>query len=178
MRRWAWFLAGALVACSRKEELTQLTSADLAHSDEELAVRVDQRLGRAPHLSMAARDVSVSAEKGVVTLRGAVSADDDRKAIHDVAAGAPDVTRVINELVIVPGGPPRADADRTITASALRAVRVEPSLRGVADELHLQSSGGIVTARRAALNDEQQRTLTQIVESVPGVIVLTDAPSP
>jgi hypothetical protein len=168
----------AIANCGRTtKQLAHLTSADTT-SDDELAVRVDERLGEQPHVSMAARDVSVSVENGVATLRGKVRSARDRETIHAVADGTPGVIGLRDEIVVVPEGPTRAESDHVITQAAMRALRAEPSLRGLVDQLHVQCDAGIVTIRREGLTDAQDRAVTNLLETLPGVIVVTDEGAP
>jgi hypothetical protein len=123
---------------------------------------------------MAARDVTVSVEHGVVTLRGKVPSARARDTIHAIANGTPGVTGLVDELVVAPEGPPKAESDRTITEAALRALHAAPELRGLIDQLHVQTNSGIVTIRRAGLTEDQDHAVTKLLESLPGVIVVTD----
>jgi hypothetical protein len=143
-------------------------------SDDELAVRVDERLGEQAHVSIAARDVFVSVEHGVVTLRGKVSSAADRETIHAIADGTPGVLELRDELVVAPEGPTKAESDQVITQAAMRALRADPSLRGLVDQLNVHCFGGIVTIRRAELTEVQDRAVTKLLESLPGVVVVTD----
>ena len=164
----------AVVACSRKAEPTRLTSAEPMPSDDELAVRVDERLGQAAHMSLAARDVSVSVQNGIATLRGKVSSSADREAIHVIADGTPGISGLSDQLVVAPEGPTSAESDQVITQAALHALRTDPSLRTLADRLDLRCTAGVVRIRREVLTEAQDRAVTRLLEKLPGVIVVTD----
>jgi hypothetical protein len=163
-----------LVACSRTEHRPQLTSAQTQPSDDQIAVQIDQRLGQQPHLSMAARDVEVSVKGRVATLRGRVSSAIVRDAVHVIAESTPGVIGASDELVITEAEPPDAESDRVITRTALRALHADPTLRDLADDLHITCKDGIVMIRRDKLADAQDRAVTKLLEGLPGVIVVTD----
>jgi hypothetical protein len=167
-------LAVLLAGCARTRRPPQLTSAETHPSDDRLAVQIDERLGERPHLSMAARDVWVSVERGVATLRGTVSSPVDREAVHVIAEETPGIAGVADQLVVSAKEPSKAESDRVITDTALRALRTDPALRGLVDDLHLRCDGGVIMIRRAKLTQAQDRAITQLLEKMPGVIVVTD----
>jgi hypothetical protein len=175
MRRvFPWLLPLALIGCARHHEPAQLTSAEARPSDDQVAVRIDQRLGQEPHLSIATRDVSVSVDHGVANLRGKVSSELDREAVRVIAEGTSGVTGVSDQLVVTAKGPIDAESDGVITEAALRALRTDPSLRGLVDGLELSCKDGIVMIRRDRLTDVQDKAVTKLLEGLPGVIVVTD----
>jgi hypothetical protein len=163
-----------LLSCSREKERPQLTSAQTGGADDQLAVQIDQRLGKEPGLSIAARGVEVSVDGGVAALRGKVSSAQVREAVHAVVERTPGVTGLSDELVVAPEGPSDAESDRIITGAALRALRADPSLLGLVADLDLSSKHGIVMIKRDKLTGAQDRAVTTLLEGLPGVIVVTD----
>ena len=61
--------------------------------------------------------IDVSSEQGVVTLRGRVDGEGLRSRAEAVAAGVPDVVRVVNQIEATPGAAPAPATERTLGES-------------------------------------------------------------
>lgn len=69
-------------------------------ADIEITTRIRQSLVDANDLSMAAENVTVVSQKGIVTLRGTVATADEMRRIESIAQGVSGVQRVDNQIVV------------------------------------------------------------------------------
>ena len=99
-------VVASLLGC-HTEKSTQGTNATITNADTDLAARARsainaQMMGKWPQ----PRGLSVTASSGVVTLRGTVDSDEDKKAILSAVRSVDGCNRVENKLVvgIVPPG--------------------------------------------------------------------------
>ena len=128
-------------------------------------------------------DVDVSAESGVVTLRGSVPTKELRAAAERVAAAVPEVRQVVNHLDVVPGSEPLqvAEASRSmgevLDDEALEAkVRLAFSLNREMDGSDVEVSvyRREVTLSGVILSDRQRALAVEATESVAGVTSVND----
>jgi osmotically-inducible protein OsmY len=84
---------------SRDDDATRSSTAT-SQMNANLAKEVRQAISNETGLSYDARNVSVLADNGTVTLRGIVSNDEEKKRIEEIAQRCPGVQRVDNELTV------------------------------------------------------------------------------
>jgi osmotically-inducible protein OsmY len=97
-----------VVACQdRSEPRMQADARDVtaqdqsnADTDVEVARRIRQSIADSESMSMNARNVTVVADNGVVTLRGPVDGELEKQAIVNIAMRTPGVTRVDDQLEV------------------------------------------------------------------------------
>lgn len=96
MKRLSLFaLIALLVACSRTE--TQ-AGASGSTADRQLTEQVRTAMTGDSTLSAEARSITVTAENGVVTLRGTVTSNAEADRVEALAKGVTGVTRVDDQL--------------------------------------------------------------------------------
>src|SRR5208337_5221304 len=71
-------------------------------SDRELTQHVRQAIMQDKSLSTYAHNVKIISQNGVVTLKGPVRSDDERRAIEAKANELAGKDKVVNELTVVP----------------------------------------------------------------------------
>jgi osmotically-inducible protein OsmY len=108
-----------------------------------LAARTEVALFEAPHVTGdKVGDITPVARDGHVVLRGAVDSEDARRAASDVASRVPGVSRVDNELQVLPATAAEARADEHIARDARKVMK---RTRGLARlPIRVRVEGGIV----------------------------------
>lgn len=71
-------------------------------SDRELTQQIRQAIMQDKSLSTYAHNVKIISQNGVVTLKGPVRSDDERRAIEGKANEVAGKEKVVNELTVVP----------------------------------------------------------------------------
>ncbi|HLK18021.1 MAG TPA: BON domain-containing protein [Bryobacteraceae bacterium] len=71
-------------------------------SDRELTQQIRKSVFSDKSLSMAAHNVKIISRDGMVTLRGNVKSDDEKKAIEDKATAVAGTGKVTSELTVTP----------------------------------------------------------------------------
>lgn len=130
--------------------------------DRALEQAVSRRLLHDDHVS--ALDVKVEAIHGVVTLRGAVPTARAKLAAHDVAAGTPGCTVVINDLKVVPAG---ALSDADVAERVGDLLDAHPELTRGAITVHVV--GGVATLSGAVGSPEEYTVAEDLARSARGV---------
>ena len=74
-----------------------------AKGDRELAASIRRAIVKDKTLSTYARNAKVIVKDGMVTLKGPVRSEDERKAVETLAASAAGGARITNELTVTPG---------------------------------------------------------------------------
>jgi hypothetical protein len=86
-----------------------------ARTDAQVAAEVQGTIARDSRVS--SRDVTIMAEKGVITLTGNVASDDERATAATDAAGVQGVRTVVNNLVVQAAGSESAASPKPATRS-------------------------------------------------------------
>ena len=178
------------LGCSPKDErpepvgTTTLTSAEappveaapaetvrsFLEPEPEVTRAVEVALAEDPELSMRARNVSVTVERGYATLRGSVVDHATRDAVADRAGAVPGIVRVYNEVQVLPlADRDDAASDDTIAFSLQRALASEPTLAEAAPWVTIDVERGQVTLRGAAPDAAARLAVERLAETTPGV---------
>lgn len=131
-----------------------------------------------------AHRIDVDTDAGVVTLRGNVDTDAERKAAEQIARGVDGVARVENKLAVRPSGGGRADApdttafnrDRTpawITAKVQSQFFLNPELKPWRIDVDTSSSGVVTLSGKIDSEDDRAEAL-RIARSTEGVTRVND----
>ena len=72
-------------------------------SDRELMQKIRKAVVSDKSLSVAAHNIKIVSHEGLVTLKGTVKSQEERKAIEDAATGIAGQGRVTNDLLVAPG---------------------------------------------------------------------------
>jgi osmotically-inducible protein OsmY len=97
--------AGLSIAAPPADQDTSQTTADQQKSnksDRELTQKIRKSVYSDKSLSMAAHNVKIISRDGLVTLRGNVKSDDEKKSIEDKATEAAGPGKVTSELTVSP----------------------------------------------------------------------------
>jgi osmotically-inducible protein OsmY len=73
-------------------------------ADRDLTQKIRKSVVSDKSLSMSAHNVKIISRDGMVTLRGAVKSDDEKKAIEDKATEIAGQGKVTSELTVTPSG--------------------------------------------------------------------------
>jgi osmotically-inducible protein OsmY len=130
---------------------------------------------------LAGADIAVSAEDGVVTLRGSVADETLRALAADVAGAVPDVRQVVSHLAVAAPAPAVAGDDRTL-GERLDDQALEAKLRlAFALDRELQDERIAVRVRRrqVALSGQVTRPARRdrarrVAQDLPDVSGVTD----
>jgi osmotically-inducible protein OsmY len=111
--------------------------------------------------------VNVDTKKGVVTLRGKVASDDEKKAAEEDAKGIEGVTSVKNELkVVAPAERKAVDAkDEDLTKSVKSRMKNDARLKSV----DVRTDKGTVTLTGEVQDVSASARASEIARGVPGV---------
>lgn len=130
---------------------------------------------------LAAADLSVSSEAGVVTLAGSVPSSEAQQLALRVAAEVPDVVRVVDGTRVVAPGPAQSGDDRTLgqrlddqalEAKLRLAMALNRSLEGVVVQVRVQRRE--VTLSGTCKSPGQRQLLLQVAQDVPDVSAVND----
>lgn len=176
----------ACAACSRpKTDLTdrpgptsetEITSAEVPsvptflEPQPQLTRRVEAAIAADPYLSISARNVDVTVEDGVATLRGSIS---DQAFVGDLertVEGVPGVRDVNNEVeVSLVRDANDVESDERIAFALQRSLSSSPELGRDAEKVSVEVIHGHVRLRGTASEPWTERTVLGIVETTPGV---------
>lgn len=129
---------------------------------------------------LAAADLSVSCEAGVVTLTGSVPSSEAQQLALQVAALVPDVVRVVDGTRVAPG-PSQSGDDRTLgerlddealEAKLRLAMALNRSLEGAVVQVRVQRRK--VTLSGTCQSPGQRQILLQVAQDVPDVSSVND----
>jgi hyperosmotically inducible protein len=99
------FAATALVSAAPQDPNTGQVTADQQKSnkaDRELTQKIRKSVFSDKSLSTAAHNVKIISRDGMVTLKGNVKSDDEKKAIEDKATEIAGQGKVTSELAVTP----------------------------------------------------------------------------
>lgn len=111
--------------------------------------------------------VNVETTKGMVSLRGKVATDAERKAAEEIARGIEGVQAVRNELQVVPGSARQVveAKDDEITTQVKARFKADPKLKG----LDVRTDNGVVTLQGKLPSIMDSARASQKAREVPGV---------
>jgi osmotically-inducible protein OsmY len=178
-----------LTGCSRGDadatasaSTTRLTAAELPSSsvtfvDSQplLTRRVEAAIAAEPLLSINARNVDVTVESGIATLRGSVNDIEYRRDVERAVAAVPGVvdTRNLIDVSLVRDLNDRESDDR-IAFALQRSLTSLPSLGDEADGVSIEVVHGQVTLRGSASSRAARQEIEDLVEHTPGVTAVTN----
>ena len=113
--------------------------------------------------------IDIDVHNGVVTLRGAVSNDEQREEAERIALGTKGVRSVVNELVIdpTPRTASRAFDDAWILTMVDGKLAVDPEVRAMDVDVDVRE--GVVTLSGTVQNDAAKAEAEDLAWSVDGV---------
>jgi osmotically-inducible protein OsmY len=143
--------------------------------DLHVVQRVEDAIGRDARLAIAARNVTVGAEGGVVTLTGTVADDDTRKRVVEVAGDSLDVSRVIDRIVVSPSRDVQdEESDPKIEREITTALESDDALKKDANAINATSKHGIVTLRGHVETADERNAIEEKADHIPGVAATVD----
>lgn len=183
-----------LVACSRREQHkepepvpvgeTSITAAvferqsstlTFLETDPGLTRSVERAIARDPHLAVAAKNVDVSIEHGVVALQGSVPDWATRDALEQTVKRIPGVNFVQDDVVASPVRDlDGSESDERIAFSLQRALHSEPSVRHDAETVTIDVKGGLVTLRGSVNDASTSAAVERIVMDTPGAVSVSN----
>lgn len=153
----------------------------LGQSLDEARLTTAVKTALALNRRLAAADLSVSSDGGVVTLTGSVPSSEAQQLALRVAAEVPDVARVIDGTRVVAPGPAQGGDDRTLgerlddqalEAKLRLAMALTRSLEGVVVQVRVQRRK--VTLTGTCKSPGQHQLLLQVARDVPEVAAVND----
>jgi osmotically-inducible protein OsmY len=176
-----------LVACSRADPKsaepvpvgeTSITAAafewkssdpTFLESDPALTHSIERAIAAEPELTVAARNVGVTVERGVVTLRGTVEEHATRDKLAAVVRRMPGVNWIENDVVANPvRNRNDRESDEKIAFSLQRTLHSDPAVRDDADTVTIEVVHGSVTLRGAVSDASTSASLERLVMETPG----------
>lgn len=180
---------GGLLACSRSKEepvgTTTVTSftaeaetdaasepsvTSFLEEDPNLTRGVETAIAADPTLSLAARNVVVTVERGILTLSGTVADHATRDAIEGQVSSLKGIRRVYNDLRVLPlADLDQAASDEAIAFSLQRSLVDEP-------RVSIDVVRGVVTLRGTA--DASPDFVERVAARTPGVVAVRNELAP
>lgn len=184
MKAFAVLLCGVLAACARSDKgvteevgQTTITSAPIVHSraaDFQIARRVERALASDFDLSMAARNVEVNVNDGVVTLTGSVDDQEDKNAVGAAADSVLDRNGSLNKIdVSASRNENGTSSDENIAYMLQRSLHLDPSVAADANKVTVEVVRGQVTFR-GTTNPETRDAMEVIAQTTPGVVAIAN----
>jgi osmotically-inducible protein OsmY len=152
------------------------------------AVKTGVKTAFSLNRSLGGLGIQVETEDAVVTLRGAVPDDATRQLAEVVAGSVPEVSRVVNQLVVkvitVPSDTSRSMGevldDEALEAKVRLALSLNRTLEG--NSISVKAFRKEVQLSGEVRSEAQRATALQVVQQVPGVASVTEsvklAPAP
>lgn len=155
----AWVSAAADEKKSTTESMKRNASDSWITAKTKIALFADSR---APGSS-----VNVETTKGMVSLRGKVATDAEKKAAEEIARGIEGVQGVRNELQVVPGSAKKVveAKDDDITKQVKNRFKADPKLKS----LDVRTDNGVVTLQGKLPSILDSARASQKAREIPGV---------
>jgi hyperosmotically inducible periplasmic protein len=152
---------GKLATKDATEKAKTTTSDAWIASKTKIALYADERVSGSA--------INVDANGGVVTLRGKVGSDAEKKTAGEVAKGIEGVTQVKNNLEVVPNAEKKAvnRKDDEITKAVKERLAKDAQLKG--SSVGVRSDNGVVTLTGDAKNLDARARASQLARGVEGV---------
>jgi osmotically-inducible protein OsmY len=171
-----------LTGCERSRSepagKTQITSSAISITtadDPRVVQRVEEAIGADAPLAIAARNVTVGSESGVVTLTGTVPDELTRKRVLEVAGNTPGVARIVDRTVVSQSRDIHdEESDPKIEREITRALEADDALAKDAHAITASSKHGIVTLQGRVDSAEQRDAIERKADRVPGVAATVD----
>lgn len=179
----ALFLAVfALAGCSRGDKnatervgTTTITQASFEATpvpNQLLTRRVEAALASDPAVSLAAKNVEVTAVDDTVTLRGSVENAETKAALEQIAAAVPGVNATLDKMDV--RATPDEESDETIAYSLERELAFDPAISADGERVTIEVLRGVVTLRGTTTSDARRAAVRTIAETTPGVVTVVD----
>ena len=152
---------GKLATKDATEKVKTTTSDAWIVSKTKIALYADERVSGSA--------INVDANGGVVTLRGKVGSDAEKKTAAEVAKGIEGVTQVKNNLEVVPSAEKKAvnRKDDEITKAVKERLAKDAQLKG--SSVGVRSDNGVVTLTGDAKDLDARARASQLARGVDGV---------
>ncbi len=172
-------ILASLLGCTAESSLARRAQAIQATAENETAaakhnatdswITLKTKLALLADEGLSGLDVSVGTRHRVVTLRGKVDSEDARQALERAAHGIAGHTKVIDDLVVVPGAErPVVDwEDVRIVRDVKQSLQADASLEG--GKIAVRADRGIVTLIGRASSLETSVQAFEDARRVPGV---------
>ncbi len=118
---------------------------------------------------VAGRHVRVDTQNGVLTLRGKVDSDAEKRAAEEAVRNVEGVTSVQNDLQIVPAAERKAvnAEDKDLKSAVQKRMKQEARLKG--SDIEVQVDRGVVTLIGEVKDIGARARASEIASAVPGV---------
>lgn len=174
-----------LAGCSRHEDRigsTRLTAAELPTSSPTfvdpspaLTHAVESAIANDHVLALAGRNVEVTVNDGVATLRGTVPRSTFLRDLERRVSEVPGIIQVKNEVIADDRGDlGLAASDDRIAFSLQRSLSSLPEVAGEAERVSIDVFAGGVTLRGKTRTAEGAQAVRRIVRNTPGVLEVRD----
>jgi hyperosmotically inducible protein len=152
---------GKLATKDATEKAKTATNDAWIASKTKIALYADERVSGSA--------INVDANGGVVTLRGKVGSDAEKKTAEEVAKGIEGVTQVKNNLEVVPSAEKKAvnRKDDEITKAVKERLAKDVQLKG--SSVGVRSDNGVVTLTGDAKDLDARARASQLARGVDGV---------
>jgi hyperosmotically inducible protein len=152
---------GKLATKDATEKAKTTTNDAWITSKTKIALYADERVSGSA--------INVDTNAGVVTLRGKVGSDAEKKTAAEVAKGIEGVTQVKNNLEVVPSAEKKAvnRKDDEITKAVKERLAKDAQLKG--SSVGVRSDNGVVTLTGDAKNLDARARASQLARGVEGV---------
>jgi hyperosmotically inducible periplasmic protein len=152
---------GKLATKDATEKAKTTTNDAWITSKTKIALYADERVSGSA--------INVDTSDGVVTLRGKVGSDAEKKTAAEVAKGIEGVTQVKNNLEVVPSAEKKAvnRKDDEITKAVKERLAKDAQLKG--SSVGVRSDNGVVTLTGDAKNLDARARASQLARGVEGV---------
>jgi len=152
---------GKLATKDATEKAKTTTKDAWVASKTKIALYADERVSGSA--------INVDVDRGIVTLRGKVGSDAEKKTAAEVAKGIEGVTQVKNNLEVVPGAEKKAvnRKDDEITKAVKERLAKDAQLKG--SSVGVRSDNGVVTLTGDAKNLDARARASQLARGVDGV---------
>ena len=103
---WLLGATGFMIAAPQAPDQSQPTADQqkMNKADRTLTQKIRKAIVSDKSLSVAAHNVTIVSQNGMVTLRGTVKSDDEKKAVEDKATEIAGQGKVTSELMVSSGG--------------------------------------------------------------------------
>lgn len=149
--------------------------ATFVESDPALTRAVELAIAHDAFLSRASKNVVVTVERGVATLRGSVAEPATREALERVVVRVPGVVRAHDELHVSPlRDGDDAESDESIAFRLQRSFVSDQQVAREAETVTIEVVHGKVTLRGTTLDVATRDAVTRIVRETPGTVSVSN----
>jgi osmotically-inducible protein OsmY len=142
-------------------------------SDPALTRQVELAMAKSSALSLAAKNVDVTVERGVATLRGSVASSAARTALETAVENVPGIVRVHDELTTSPlRDLDDEESDESIAFRLQRALISDAQISHDAETVSIEVVHGMVTLRGMTTTRSSREAMSRLVKETPGAIAV------